>query len=100
MGRAPQQLRTGLRGYAHCLGLAFQIADDLLDPEDRNPLLGKRIGKFGLQRKATLVSLLGPDRARRQAERLVEQAIDHLESFGQEASLLHEIIRFAVARMH
>jgi farnesyl diphosphate synthase len=100
MGRAPQQLRTGLRGYAQCLGLAFQIADDLLEPEDRNPFLGKRIGKHGVQHKATLVSLLGPDRARRQAERLVEQAIDHLQSFGQQAGLLNEIIRFAVARMH
>jgi farnesyl diphosphate synthase len=100
MGRAPQQLRTGLRGYAQCLGLAFQIADDLLEPEDRNPFLGKRIGKYGVQHKATLVSLLGPDRARRQAERLVEQAIDHLQSFGQQAGLLNEIIRFAVARMH
>jgi farnesyl diphosphate synthase len=100
MGRAPQQLRAELRGYAHCLGLAFQIADDLLDPGDRNPFLGKRIGKYGVQQKATLDSLLGRDRARRQAERLVEQAIDHLESFGQEAELLHEIIRFAVARVH
>jgi farnesyl diphosphate synthase len=100
MGRAPQQLRTGLRGYAHCLGLAFQIADDLLDPEDRNPFLGKRIGKCRVQHKATLVSLLGPDRARRQAERLVEQAIDHLQSFGHQAGLLHEIIRFALARTH
>ena len=98
MGRASQQLRAGLRGYAHCLGLAFQIADDLLDPEDRNPFLGKRIGKYGVQHKATLVSLLGPDRARRQAERLVGQAIDHLQSFGEQAGLLHEIIRFAVAR--
>jgi farnesyl diphosphate synthase len=100
MGRAPQHLRTGLRGYAQCLGLAFQIADDLLEPEDRNPFLGKRIGKYGVQHKATLVSLLGPDRARRQADRLVEQSIDHLRSFGQEAGLLHEIIRFAVARTH
>ena len=100
LGRAPQQLRTGLRGYAHCLGLAFQIADDLLGSEDKNPFLGKRIGKYGVQQKATLDALLGPDRARRQAERLVEQAIDHLESFGHEAGLLHEIIRFAVARTH
>jgi farnesyl diphosphate synthase len=100
MGRAPQQLRTGLRGYAHCLGLAFQIADDLLAPEDRNPLLGKRIGKYGVAHKTTLVSLLGPDRARGQAERLIAQANDHLQSFGQQAGLLHEIIRFAVARVH
>jgi farnesyl diphosphate synthase len=100
MGRAPQQLRAGLRGYAHCLGLAFQIADDLLEPEDRNSLLGKRIGKYGVQQKTTLHSLLGRDRARRLAEGLVEQAIDHLQSFGQEAGLLHEISRFAVARMH
>jgi farnesyl diphosphate synthase len=99
MGRAPQQLRAGLRGYAHCLGLAFQIADDLLEPEDRNSLLGKRIGKYGVQQKTTLHSLLGRDRARRLAEGLVEQAIDHLQSFGQEAGLLHEISRFAVARM-
>jgi geranylgeranyl pyrophosphate synthase len=66
MGRAPQQLRTGLRGYARCICLAFQIPDDLLDSEDKNPFLGKRIGKYGLdeadaEQRKLLINLLSED---------------------------------------
>jgi farnesyl diphosphate synthase len=100
MGGAPQDLRTSLRGYAHCLGLAFQIADDLLDHEGEEAKVGKRVQKDEGQGKETFVSLLGAKRARRQAELLVAQAVDHLQSFGEEAGLLAAIAEFAVKRDH
>jgi farnesyl diphosphate synthase len=100
MGGAPQDMRTSLRGYAHCLGLAFQIADDLLDHQGEEARVGKRVRKDAAQGKETFVTLLGPKRARRQAELLVAQAVDHLQSFGEEAGLLAAIAEFAVKRDH
>ena len=100
MGRVPPEGRTGLRGYARDVGLAFQIADDLLDHEGDEEKAGKRVGKDEAAGKETFVSLLGPDRARRQADVLVDQAIEHLHGFGAEADLLRAVARFAVERDH
>ncbi|HEY6917024.1 MAG TPA: farnesyl diphosphate synthase [Allosphingosinicella sp.] len=100
MARASHETRTSLRGYAHDLGLAFQIADDLLDVEGDEKLTGKKVGKDEAAGKETFVSLLGVERAREQAHLLVEQAVDHLKSFGREADLLRTIARFAVERDH
>ncbi len=100
MGKAPPEGRTGLRGYARDIGLAFQIADDLLDHEGCEEKAGKRVGKDSEAGKETFVSLLGAERARRQAHALVEQAIDHLRGFGAEADLLRAVARFAVERDH
>jgi farnesyl diphosphate synthase len=100
MGRAPAEGRTGLRGYARDVGLAFQIADDLIDHEGHEEKAGKRVGKDRDAGKQTFVSLLGPDRARRQAAMLVDQAIAHLHGFGEEAELLRAVARFAVERDH
>jgi farnesyl diphosphate synthase len=100
MGRAPQEGRTALRGYARDIGLAFQIADDLLDHEGCEEKAGKRVGKDQAAGKETFVSLLGADRARQQAHALVDQAIDHLRSHGEEADLLRAVARFAVERDH
>jgi farnesyl diphosphate synthase len=100
MGRAPVDGRTGLRGYARDVGLAFQIADDLIDHEGLEEKAGKRVGKDSEAGKQTFVSLLGPERARRQADLLVEQAIAHLHGFGEDADLLRAVARFAVERDH
>ena len=98
LGMASPEQRTSLRGYAQNLGLAFQIVDDLLDCEGDEEAAGKRLRKDEAAGKVTFVSLLGAERARRQAEMLVEQAIDHLRSFGERARLLEAIARFAVSR--
>ncbi len=98
MGRIPEQARTPLRGYARDLGLAFQIADDLLDVEGDADKTGKAVHKDAEQGKATFVSLLGVDRARTQAAMLIDQAIDHLHGYGAEADLLRAIARFAIER--
>ena len=100
MAHIPLDHRTNLHGYARDLGLAFQIADDLLDVEGDEEAAGKRLGKDAEAGKATFVSLLGVDRARQQAEMLVEQAIDHLHSFGEEADMLRAIARFSIERTH
>lgn len=92
--------RISLRGYARDVGLAFQIADDLLDHEGEEEKAGKRVGKDAEAGKATFVSLLGPERARRQAEMLVGQAVEHLQPYGAKADLLRDIARFAVERDH
>lgn len=100
MGRVPPEGRRSLRGYARDVGLAFQIADDLLDEEGEEEKTGKKVGKDRDKGKETFVSLLGRERARRQAELLVEQAIAHLHGYGAEADLLRDIARFAIERDH
>jgi farnesyl diphosphate synthase len=100
MGRVPPEGRTALRGFARDLGLAFQIADDLLDHLGNVERAGKRVGKDQAAGKETFVSLLGADRARQQAEALVDQAVEHLRSYGEEADLLRDVARFAVGRDH
>jgi len=98
MGRVGEGQRKRLRGYAKDLGLAFQIADDVLDVEGDSARTGKAVRKDEEAGKATFVSLLGLDRAKQQAEMLIDQAIAHLSSFGQEADLLRAIARFAIER--
>ena len=95
---APAPDRTSLRGYAQNLGLAFQIADDLLDVGGDASAVGKRLRKDEEQGKETFVTVLGERRARRQAQILVDQAIEHLHPFGSEADLLSHIAQFAVTR--
>ncbi|MEO7634666.1 MAG: polyprenyl synthetase family protein [Sphingomicrobium sp.] len=100
MAKLPAEGRTPYRGYARNIGLAFQIADDLIDHGGDEATAGKRIGKDAGAGKATFVSLLGPERAQQQAAMLVSQAIEHLASHGEEADLLRAIARFAIERDH
>ena len=100
MAGLASQARTPYRGYARNVGLAFQIADDLIDHGGDEASAGKRVGKDAAAGKATFVSLLGEERARAQADLLVAQAIEHLHDHGAEADLLRAIARFAVERDH
>jgi farnesyl diphosphate synthase len=98
LGKAAVPMRTALAAYAHDLGLAFQIADDLLDAEGDQAAVGKDVGKDAAAGKATFVSILGLERARSQAHLLAEQAAAHLEPFGDKAELLRAVARFVVDR--
>jgi farnesyl diphosphate synthase len=100
MAKLPPESRTPYRGYARNIGLAFQIADDLIDHSGDERAAGKPTGKDAHAGKATFVSLLGEERARQQAGLLVGQAIEHLDDHGEEADLLRAIARFAIERDH
>lgn len=100
LAHVPVEGRTHLRGYARAIGLAFQIADDLLDAEGDEAAAGKALRKDEAAGKQTFVSLLGADRARAQAAMLVDQAVLHLERYGPEADTLRALARFIVERKH
>ncbi|MCL6284878.1 polyprenyl synthetase family protein [Ruegeria sp. 2012CJ41-6] len=87
-----------LRQYARALGLAFQIADDILDVEGDAEKAGKRLNKDDAAGKATFVSLLGLDQARSRAAELIEQANAALEPFGSRTETLKQAARFVIAR--
>ncbi|TCI00541.1 polyprenyl synthetase family protein [Roseococcus sp. SYP-B2431] len=98
LGKAAPSQRHALESYGRNLGAAFQIADDLLDATASAEAMGKATAKDAGAGKATLVGLLGVERARLQAERLVAQARDHLEVFGEKASLLRALADFVIER--
>ena len=98
LGKAPLRQKQALKAYAHDIGLAFQIADDLLDVEGDPATVGKAVRKDADAGKATFVSLLGIDRARAQADMLADQAIAHLECFDGTADNLRQTARFIVER--
>lgn len=98
LGKANPPQRSALSAYAHDLGLAFQIADDLLDVEGTEEETGKTIGRDAQAGKATFVSILGRGRARAQAEMLAAQAAAHLDIFEGRADMLKAVADFVVAR--
>lgn len=100
MGKVPPEGRVHLKGYARAIGLAFQIADDLLDHSGDEAKAGKALRKDAAAGKQTFVALVGEGRAREQAQMLVDQAIAHLGSYGQEADLLRALARYIVERDH
>lgn len=103
LGHGDPSQRQSLRAFAHDLGLAFQITDDLLDQAQpsgpgEQARLGKTPGKDAAAGKQTLVALLGVERARDQAEMLAAQAIVHLNDFDHRADLLRDMARYVVNR--
>ena len=98
LGKAPEPLRARLQRYAHDMGLAFQITDDLLDVEGTRTETGKGVRKDKEKGKATLISVLGVDRAREQATTLADQAMDHLSAFDNRADRLRELAKYVVTR--
>jgi farnesyl diphosphate synthase len=98
LGKAPRAMRNSLRHYAHDMGLAFQITDDLLDAEGTRDVVGKAVKKDGEKGKATLVSLMGIERAREQAQTLASQAIAHLDVFDKKADHLRILAEYVITR--
>ncbi len=98
LGEAGAGQRQALVAYAEDLGLAFQIADDLLDEESTPEALGKPTGQDANLGKATFVGQLGVEKAREKAQELVDSACARLDLFGQKADLLRQTAAFVVAR--
>lgn len=100
LGRVSPEGRRALMAYARDIGLAFQIADDIMDVEGDEALAGKALHKDAAAGKETFVTLMGLDRAKAQADLLMHQAVAHLGSFGEEADLLRAIAHYVVERDH
>ncbi len=98
LGKAPDAMRARLQRYAHDIGLAFQITDDLLDVEGTRTETGKGVKKDAAAGKATMVSVLGLERARDHAQTLAKQAIEHLGAFDHRAESLRALAQYVVSR--
>jgi farnesyl diphosphate synthase len=98
LGKAPSMMRKLMRAYAHDMGLAFQITDDLLDVEGTRTQAGKGVRKDKIAGKATLVSSMGVERAREHAQILVSQAISYLDVFDKKADNLRALAEFVISR--
>ena len=100
LGGANGEVRSALGEFAANIGLAFQVADDLLDAESSAEQIGKRAGKDAASGKATFVSILGTTGARERANALVDAAVGALEMFDETADVLREAATYVVRRQH
>ena len=98
LGGAKEASLRALTRYGESLGLAFQVADDVLNVEGKAALMGKSTGSDLFKGKATYPSVLGVEESKKRAKELVEMAVDALKQFGPEADPLREIARFVIAR--
>jgi farnesyl diphosphate synthase len=98
LGGAGRGERQAIRDYGVALGLAFQIADDLLDAEGDEATVGKAVAKDAAAGKATLVSLMGLDAARAELARVEQAAVDAVSLFGPRAAMLVDAARFVARR--
>jgi farnesyl diphosphate synthase len=98
LGKASPPQRTALKAYAHDLGIAFQMADDILDATGTEEDTGKSVGQDATAGKSTFVSILGLEQAREQAAMLSRQAAEHLDIFGERADVLRELAQYVVER--
>lgn len=97
---ADAESRKQLRKYGHCVGLAFQIADDLLDVTGEQTKLGKKPGRDLDLGKLTYPGLMGVMESRQKAERLIQEACEAADMFGDRGMWLKELARFIVERDH
>jgi geranylgeranyl pyrophosphate synthase len=97
-GGATEAARNELVRFAKAVGLAFQVTDDVLDVTGDSQSLGKTAGKDARASKSTYVSTLGLDGAQKEAERLLAEALEALQGFGEKADPLRELAQRMVRR--
>ena len=100
VGGGDKRMQNAVDKFASHLGLAFQIADDLLDYQADADQLGKPAGRDAEQGKASFVELLGLEEARRQADSLIEDGCASLDQFGDAADGLRGLAQFVINRNH
>jgi len=100
LGGANEETLRAFTRFGERIGLAFQIADDILNVEGKAALLGKKTGSDLSRGKATYPSLLGLEESKRRAKELVELAVDAIRSFGFGAEPLREIAWFILSRVY
>lgn len=98
LGGATSAMLASLSDYGRQIGLAFQIADDILNVEGDPVLLGKQTGSDAARRKVTFPSLLGIEASRTRAESLIKEALASLDSFDDRAEPLRRITRYILER--
>jgi len=100
LGGASPEILTAVENYGLCIGLAFQIADDLLDVTGNRDKMGKEVHKDSQHGKLTYPALLGEAHSRRKAQELVDDAIGFLEPFGERGRHLESLAKFVLERDH
>ena len=98
LAQADNKKLNDLTRYAEAFGLAFQITDDILDVTGDAKLLGKSTGSDAKKHKATYVSLTSLDEAKRLAQAAVDEALNALKDFGNEADFLRGLVQYLIAR--
>jgi len=98
LGGADQKQLAGIRRYGEAAGLAFQIADDILDIEGTTEEIGKDAGSDEARGKATYPAVMGLAAAKQEAKSMMDEALNALAGFGSEAEPLRAIARYIVER--
>ncbi|WP_405738736.1 polyprenyl synthetase family protein, partial [Anaerovibrio slackiae] len=98
LGGASEAQLAALTTYADCFGLAFQITDDILDVVGDEAVIGKPVGSDERNEKSTYVTLTSLDEAKKLAADTVQQALEALEIFGDEAKFLRDLVKMLLER--
>jgi len=97
---ADEPALVALDRYAHAVGLAFQVRDDILDVEGESHVIGKTAGKDAAADKPTFPSIIGMEASRERLARLIDEALDAIAFLGERGALLEELARYAATRAH
>ncbi|MFQ5329491.1 MAG: polyprenyl synthetase family protein [Thermodesulfobacteriota bacterium] len=98
LGGAGEEALASMTAYGDSVGLAFQVADDILDVEGETASMGKSVGSDSQRGKATFPAVIGLKESKERADELVEKALAVLDDFDERAEPLREIARYIVAR--